>query len=514
MSRPDLSLKARLLLIFAAFALLCLVIAGVGVYGIQATNNRALVSYRQITLPGQYLQTSYGTTLVEDIQLMESMQLTDPNARKERFELIERLQQSSDDQFALFSQSPKVDAIRPLAEELVRNRAALADAFGKSMALFREGNTAAAIDLESTTVRSAGMVYSANVDKFTRLLQSATKAGHEADLAAYRRTMVLILTIFVIGSLATGLYGWVQIRSIDRSVGQFQNTLLEVSETLDLTRRVPVMRMDEIGRTAIAFNGLTERLGGVLGLVVGSVDSVTTASREISSGNLDLSARTEEQAASLEQTAASMTQLTGTVRQNATNAREAATVAGAASALADSGYVAVDTMLKTIEDIRESSTKISDITGMIEGIAFQTNILALNAAVEAARAGDQGRGFAVVASEVRSLAQRSAAAAKEIKLLIEASVALVENGSAKATHVGGIVGDIRQAINRVSAIVGEISAASDEQSRGIDQVGRAVVQMDQVTQQNAALVEEAAAAAQSLEAQAGKMKEAAAAFRI
>jgi methyl-accepting chemotaxis protein len=245
-----------------------------------------------------------------------------------------------------------------------------------------------------------------------------------------------------------------------------------------------------------------------------NAESIDLGAKEIAAGNSDLSARTEQQAASLEQTAASMAELTQTVAQNAVSARQANGLVNNATDLADTGNNAVQVMVGTIEEISGSSSKISEITGIIEGIAFQTNILALNAAVEAARAGEQGRGFAVVANEVRSLAQRSASAAKEIKALIGSSVEMIENGSKQAVAVGATMRKLQHSIQQVSCIVGEIAAASEEQSRGITQVSQAVTQMDEVTQRNAALVEQAAAAAQDLEQQAGELRAAVAMFTL
>ena len=271
---------------------------------------------------------------------------------------------------------------------------------------------------------------------------------------------------------------------------------------------------DEFGQLLLALQKMDRQLSDTVSGIKASSESVNVAAREIASGNADLSMRTEEQAASLGQTASSMTQLTETVRLNAENARQANMLATRASEVADAGNGAMQGMVRTIETISGSSTRISEITAVIESIAFQTNILALNAAVEAARAGEQGRGFAVVASEVRGLAQRSADAAKEIKELLGTSVETIRFGAKQATEVGSTIGEVVLAIKRVSDIVGEIASASEEQSRGIDQVQRAVVQMDEVTQQNAALVEQAAAAAESLEEQATNLARAVSVFKV
>jgi methyl-accepting chemotaxis protein len=303
-------------------------------------------------------------------------------------------------------------------------------------------------------------------------------------------------------------------RSITSGLTGIQRTFAHVSESLDLTRVVKVGRMDEIGQVAAAFNRLLTRVAEVIGEVRQSAGSVSVASKQIAAGNVDLSSRTEEQAASLEQTAASMEELTTTVQQNAQSGRHAAQLAQRAFEISDEGNRLVECMLVTMADITASSGKIAEITAMIEGIAFQTNILALNAAVEAARAGEEGRGFAVVASEVRNLAQRSSAAAREIKALIEKSVETIAMGSNQGSEVGRATDQARQAVRQLADIIGEISSASEEQGRGIEQVNVAVSQMDQVTQQNAALVEEAAAAAQSLEEQAGRLNQMASVFTV
>jgi len=292
------------------------------------------------------------------------------------------------------------------------------------------------------------------------------------------------------------------ILGIRKSLTGMVNTMTQVSHTLDLTHTAEVRGRDEISQTASALNQLLERVSGALISVSHAAQSVSTGSTQIAAGNEDLSARTEEQAASLEQTSASMATLSDTVRQNAEGATQASTLANNANQMSIQNGTAVKQMLTTMNDIRASSARISDITGLIEGIAFQTNILALNAAVEAARAGEHGRGFAVVASEVRNLAQRSSSAAREIKDLISTSVSQVEHGSEQANGVGLNSENVRLAIQQVADLVNEIAAATSEQSKGIEQVHQAIGQMDDVTQQNASLVEEASSASKSLQEQA------------
>jgi len=282
----------------------------------------------------------------------------------------------------------------------------------------------------------------------------------------------------------------------------------------DLTQRIEVRSRNEIGALFDALKRMQESLTNTVSTVRQGVEEITLGSREIYMGNTDLSSRTEQQAASLQQTAASMEELASTVRQNTDNAAQADLLAKGASEVAQRGGSAVADVVHTMKDISTSSGKMAEIVGVIDGIAFQTNILALNAAVEAARAGEQGKGFAVVAGEVRSLAQRSAQAAKEIKVLIEASQSKVQAGAQQAGQAGEIMREVVESVQGVTTIMGEISSASREQSDGIGQVNQAVTEMDSVVQQNAALVEEAAAAAGSLQAQAARLSEAVAVFRI
>jgi len=337
----------------------------------------------------------------------------------------------------------------------------------------------------------------------------------DIDTVYYRTLLGHLAVVFVIGFVISAAM-LVIIRNVRGSLGGEPDEAAALAARIaqgDLTQPVPVRAGDRTSMMA-AMHDMQARLQATIGGIRQSAEAIASASRQISAGNDDLSQRTEEQAASLEETAASMEELTATVKQNADNARQASGLANNASDIARTGSDVVNRVIGTMGEIDDSSRKIADIIGVIEGIAFQTNILALNAAVEAARAGEQGRGFAVVAGEVRSLAQRSATAAKEIRALIVDSVERVRNGSTLVGQAGTTMGEILQAVARVTDIMGEIAAASEEQASGITQVGRAVTQMDQVTQQNAALVEEAAAAATSLQEQAARLRDAVGSFRV
>ena len=303
------------------------------------------------------------------------------------------------------------------------------------------------------------------------------------------------------------------IRSIVQPLHQATALAGRIAEG-DLSQRETITRADEFGELLHSLYAMSDSLGRMVFQVRQSTDSIATASAEIAAGNHDLSARTEQTSSNLQETAAAMEQFTSTIQQSASSAQQASSLAAGASGVAQRGGEVVTQVVSTMEAIQHSSQKISDIIGVIDGIAFQTNILALNAAVEAARAGEQGRGFAVVASEVRSLAGRSAEAAREIKSLITESVNRVEAGSALVDQAGTTMQEVVGSIRRVTDIVGEISAASSEQSAGVTQVGEAVTQMDQVTQQNAALVEEMAAAASSLRSQAADLVNTVAVFKL
>jgi len=364
---------------------------------------------------------------------------------------------------------------------------------GKSLQLSREMNAA--------------------LDRLTQVnLAGAVRAGQTADAVhAQARLWVIGLLVGAV-ALGLGLALW-----IARIVARPLEDAVKVAQSVaagDLTSRIEARTTDETGQLLDALKGMNDSLVKIVSEVRTGTDTIATASAQIASGNQDLSSRTEEQASSLEQTAASMEELTSTVKQNADNARQANQLAVSASEVAVKGGSVVSQVVDTMGSINASSKKIVDIIGVIDGIAFQTNILALNAAVEAARAGEQGRGFAVVASEVRSLAQRSAAAAKEIKTLIGDSVEKVEEGSKQVEEAGRTMEEIVGSVKRVTDIMGEITAASQEQTSGIEQINQAITQMDQVTQQNAALVEEASAAAQSLQEQSGSLVQSVSIFKL
>lgn len=354
------------------------------------------------------------------------------------------------------------------------------------------------------------------IDTLNRLQEFNVKGGTEASDHADRMyhkaflfSMIGVMAVFAIGLVVA----WAIAGQIARPLEQTVTVLNAVAQG-DLSQRIDVNRQDEIGHIQRALSTMVDNLAGMVRQVRAGADSVATASVQIAQGNSDLSARTESQASSLQETAASVEEMAGTVRTNADNARQANQLASAASDVASRGGDMVSEVVQTMNGIQSSSQKIADIIGVIDGIAFQTNILALNAAVEAARAGEQGRGFAVVAGEVRTLAQRSAQAAREIKTLINDSVEKVNAGSQLVGAAGNTMSDIVTQVRKVTDLVGEIAHASTEQSQGIGQINQAVSQLDQSTQQNAALVEESMAAAESLKSQAQKLAESVAVFRV
>ncbi|WP_459618393.1 methyl-accepting chemotaxis protein [Bordetella sp. 2513F-2] len=406
------------------------------------------------------------------------------------------------------------DAGRQLSMNLVRRyRSYIDDGVDTMVEALRseDYSTFYMVNNEYGTPRSAAFIAAlADFSKYIAEREAATlevaRTNFDRALVAVAAAIVLSLILMVVARI---LFGRLVVRPLVEAGQHFDRIAGG-----DLTARVEVRNSNEIGQLFASLKRMQESLTRTVSTVRRGVEEINVGAREISAGNTDLSSRTEQQAASLEETAASMEELASTVKQNADNARQANQLAASASDVAERGGAAVSEVVSTMEGISASSRKISEIVSVIDGIAFQTNILALNAAVEAARAGEQGKGFAVVAGEVRSLAQRSAQAAKEIKQLIEDSVSKVGTGSQQVERAGATMQEIVASVKRVTDIMGEISAASEEQSSGIDQVNRAVSQMDEVTQQNAALVEEAAAAAGSLQEQAQRLAEAVSVFKI
>ncbi len=398
-------------------------------------------------------------------------------------------------------------------QKIAASRKAMLDLQGKAAQLKTEGKSEEAQKLVNEQYNPAVAAYLATLRELVQVEEQAT-ANVVADMAQARALTVKIAGGFI-ALLLLGILGgafWL-IRSIRQPLAQ-ANELASCIAQGDLSARIDTSRADEFGELMKSLATMQESLARMVQQVRESTDSIATASAEIATGNHDLSVRTEQTSSNLQATASSMDHLTNTVQHSADNARQASTLAANASQVAEKGGSVVQQVVSTMDEINVSSRKISDIIGVIDGIAFQTNILALNAAVEAARAGEQGRGFAVVASEVRSLAGRSAEAAKEIKGLIGTSVAKVESGARLVADAGSTMNEIVQSVKRVTDVISEITAAAAEQSAGIAAVNQSIGNLDQMTQQNAALVEQSAAAAQSMREQADQLAQAVAVFKI
>jgi methyl-accepting chemotaxis protein len=407
----------------------------------------------------------------------------------------------------------ETDAEKQLYQQVVEQRKLFVGARDQISKLKAAGQVDEASAVFKQAFAPAAARYPALLADLVALQRKQIDANAASIDATSAATLPLLVALAALVLVIGAVLAWLLTTGITGPLRSAVGAARRVADG-DLTGRIAVDSRDEVGDLLGALRDMNDNLLHLVRQVRDGTDAIATASGEIAAGNLDLSARTEQQAGSLEETASSMEELTSTVKQNAANAQQANTLAQTASDVALRGGAVVAQVVQTMGAINDSSRKIADIIAVIDGIAFQTNILALNAAVEAARAGEQGRGFAVVASEVRSLAQRSAAAAKEIKALIDESVGSVGAGTKLVGEAGSTMDDIVTSIARVTDIMAEISTASHEQTGGIEQVNRAIIEMDNVTQQNAALVEQAASAADSLQQQAGTLAEVVAAFRL
>jgi methyl-accepting chemotaxis protein len=516
MNLSRLKISTRLFLAFGAVVLLAVISSGMALFelkGIQTSmDDIVLDNNAKITLINDQINAVNVVTRITRNLIL----LTDESERaEERRKLnLER---------ANYDQAHDKLAKFPASGAGMQKRAAIDAAASTARALDNkviESVLASQIQQSITLLMKeaapATAVWQAALVDNLRFQEANNLKEYQDALVAYgvaRNTLILSALVSLL--VAVLLAVWV-VRSITGQIGGEPADVAQLANAIadaDLSSAIAVRPGDTTSVVA-AMARMQQALTTIVGSVRGNADSVSTASAEIAQGNNDLSSRTEQQASALEETAASMEQLGATVRQNADNARQANQLALSASSVAVQGGEVVGLVVETMKGINDSSRKISDIIQVIDGIAFQTNILALNAAVEAARAGEQGRGFAVVASEVRSLAGRSADAAKEIKSLINASVERVEQGSALVDQAGATMTEVVGSIRRVTDIMGEISAASNEQSLGVSQIGEAVTQMDQVTQQNAALVEEMAAAASSLKSQAQDLVQTVSVFKL
>uniref|UniRef100_E1T9T1 Methyl-accepting chemotaxis sensory transducer n=1 Tax=Burkholderia sp. (strain CCGE1003) TaxID=640512 RepID=E1T9T1_BURSG len=507
-----ISIKARIGLTMVFLAALLVGIGAFGLFGMSRSNDAYQETFTNSMPSAVDIGNAELFAARERLALDRAAFMMGTPESAPTLERARTMRATSDKWWQKYMDLPRGPEEDRLAREVIVKREALhqqADAFAAVVAAGEQGKL-----VDGAKRMQVAYNELAGADDALRKFQfDAAKAGYDDVQASFHQFRMVSIGALVAGALAALLSYMALSRAIARPLSEAL-VHFDAIAAGDLRRQVAVTSRDEMGQILEGIAKMQRSLIETVRAVRGGSESIATATREIAAGNIDLSSRTEEQASALQQTASSMEELTGTVKQNADNARQASALAANASEIANKGSAVVGQVVGTMGEINQSSAKIADIISIIEGIAFQTNILALNAAVEAARAGEDGRGFAVVAGEVRSLAQRSSAAAKEIKELIDTSVDRVQSGSALVDEAGRTMGEIISAVQRVTDIMGEIAAASEEQSGGIDQVARAVTQMDEVTQQNAALVEEAAAAASSLEDQADKLRQAVAVFQL
>ena len=501
----------------AGFGLILLLVAAMGATGIMRLENINNASRHLVDDSLQMQKSAQGWLLGTSVNASRTLALvkaSNPEAQEffqkaitAQSKQITEIQKSLEDRI-------DSDKEKELFVEVAKKRGVYIDIRKSILEVKAGGNIAEANQMIDTKMVPALDAYVDSVKDVLAYYENEVKLADESITADYLSGRMTMIIGALIAILLGAIIAWRLTSGITRPLKEALALAESVAEG-DLTARSTLpATQDEPGLLLNALRSMQENLARTVSQIRMGTDTIATASSEIASGNLDLSSRTEQQASSLEETASSMEELTSTVKQNADNSRQANQLAVAASTVAVKGGAVVSQVVDTMGAINSSAKKIVDIIGVIDGIAFQTNILALNAAVEAARAGEQGRGFAVVATEVRNLAQRSAAAAKEIKALIGDSVEKVDAGSKLVAEAGTTMDEIVDGVKRVADIMAEITAASQEQSDGIEQVNQAVSQMDQVTQQNAALVEEAAAAAESLQDQAKNLAQAVSVFRV
>jgi methyl-accepting chemotaxis protein len=511
MDLHNMKIASRLALGFATLVAMVALMAGFGVLKVRSTNQSISSIYDDRVVPLKQLKSvadSYAVGVIDATNKV-SAAMVDPKAGAK---LVSDATTQAAAQWKAYTSTS-------LTEEEKRGVAQTADLIIKAEPVIAQVRAA----MESGDKDKAGTLIkplyeavdplSSAIDSLVDIQLKEAKAENDRAAQQYQQTMVLFSVVVALAIAIGSFIGWALIKAITGPLKQVVDIARSVANG-DLTLQIDGTGKSETGMALAALKDMQSNLIDVVSTVRVGSEGVAGASSEIAQGNNDLSMRTEQQASALEETAASMEELSSTVKQNADSARQANQLAQSASTVAVQGGNVVGQVVETMKGINESSRRISDIISVIDGIAFQTNILALNAAVEAARAGEQGRGFAVVASEVRSLAGRSAEAAKEIKQLINASVERVEQGTVLVDKAGVTMTEVVTSIRRVTDIMGEISAASAEQSDGVNQVGEAVMQMDQVTQQNAALVEQMAAAASSLKALANDQVQAVSVFRL
>ncbi|UMR30350.1 methyl-accepting chemotaxis protein [Massilia sp. MB5] len=509
-----LSIRTRLIATLAFLGLLILSLGGLGMYGMKSINlalndvySNQLVSSIAIGHAKNSLNRARFTL---DRVVFHPDAADAGNLVKRAGEYVAEADKSWQRYLAL----PQSAEEKALSADLDEKRKQYINegllALGKAL----EQNNAELVDeLASKKMTLLYRGFNASSEKLDEFQLKAAEENYKHSQSLYETLVSISLGAIVVGAILMVVSGITLMKAIMHPLRQLLGHFDQMAAG-NLSDRIEIKRQDEMGLLLAGLAKMQQQLSGTVRSVREGSSAIAQASTEIADGNMDLSSRTEQQASSLEETASSLEELTSTVRQNADNARQANQLAVSASDVAVKGGQIVSQVVETMGAINESSKRIVDIISVIDGIAFQTNILALNAAVEAARAGEQGRGFAVVASEVRNLAQRSAAAAKEIKELISASVDNVDAGAALVDKAGSTMDEIVSSVSRVTDIMAEIMAAGEEQSSGIEQINQAVAQMDEVTQQNAALVEEAAAAAGAMQDQAAALEEVVSVFKV